>query len=163
MSLCRILTVGVAAIVLSAQANAGQRLEVQVDKSRMLMLPGTPGAIVIGNPSVADVTTNGNQIFVHGRNFGETNLMVLDLDGKPIMDFDVVTRNVNDSAMALYSSTTASGASRTSFSCAPLCEADMQVGDEVTTFANVLASASAKTKFATGSETSEAKAPQAPQ
>jgi Pilus formation protein N terminal region len=144
-------------------ALAAQVLEVEVDKSRMLTISGTPGAIVIGNPSIADVTSNGDKIFVHGRNFGETNLLILDLQGNTIAEFDLITRHVNNAAMAIYKGSTNNGVSRSSYSCYPLCESDMQVGDNVIYFKTLIEEASDKTKFATGSETSEAQAPAAPQ
>jgi Pilus formation protein N terminal region len=136
---------------------------VQVDKSRMLTISGAPGAIVIGNPSIADVTTNGDKVFVHGRNFGETNLLILDLQGNTIAEFDLITRHSNDPAVAVYKASDKRAASRESFSCYPLCEADMQVGDDIGYFKRLIEEASDKTQFATGSETSEAQAPAAPQ
>lgn len=147
----------------AAPVLSGQVLEVQVDKSRMLTISGTPGAIVIGNPSIADVTSNGDKIFVHGRNFGETNLLILDLQGNTIAEFDLITRHANNAAMAVYKGSSIKTASRSSYSCYPLCEADMQVGDDILHFKTVIEEASDKTEFATGSETSEAKAPTAPQ
>ena len=137
---------------------AAQKLEVQVDKSRMLTISGVAGAIVVGNPSIADVTTNGDKVFVHGRNFGETNLLILDLQGKTIAEFDLITNHRNDPAVSVYK---ANG--RFSYSCYPLCESDMQVGDNILYFKSLIEEAADKTEFATGSETSEAKAPTAPQ
>jgi hypothetical protein len=154
---------GAATMLCVGSAFAAQMLEVQVDKSRMLTLPAQPGAIVIGNPSIADVTTNGDKLFVHGRNFGETNLLILDLDGNTILEYNLVTRHVTETAVAVFKGSTFGSTSRTSFTCYPLCEADLQVGDEPSVFLSTLSEASAKTKFATGSDTAEAKAPPAPQ
>lgn len=154
---------GLALFINAGSAFAAQKLEVQVDKSRMLTISGMPGAIIIGNPSIADVTTNGDKVFVHGRNFGETNLLILDLQGNTIAEFDLITRHTNDAAVTVYKASERKEASRQSFSCYPLCESDMQVGDDFTYFKKLIEEASDKTEFATGSETSEAKAPAAPQ
>jgi hypothetical protein len=163
MKILRSCVAGLAAFIFIGPALAGQTLEIQVDKSRSIEMPGTPGAIVIGNPAIADVTTHGNRLFIHGRNFGETSLMVLDLQGNTIMDYNLITRHVNENAVAVFKSDPARGASRQSYSCYPLCDGDMQVGDDLVYFKSLMEAASDKTEFATGSETSEAKAPAAPQ
>src|SRR5437588_10133322 len=58
--------------------------------AKLVSLPGGPPAtVVVGNPNIADVTVQGNQLFVHGRNYGTTNLIVLDRQGKQVSSFDV--------------------------------------------------------------------------
>jgi hypothetical protein len=151
---------GAATLLCASSVFAAQMLEVEVDKSRMLTLPAQPGAIVIGNPSIADVTTNGDKLFIHGRTFGETNLMILDLEGNTILEYNLVTRHVTETAVAVYKGSTFGGVSRESY---PLCESEIQVGDNQLYFNNTLSAASGKTEFATGSDTAEAKAPPAPQ
>jgi hypothetical protein len=163
MNMLRTFVAVVAAVASTVPALSAQFLEVEVDKSRMLTLNGQPGAIVIGNPSIADVTTHGDKIFIHGRNFGETSLTILDLDGNTIMDFNLVTRRVADTAVAVYKGNSLTAARRFSYTCYPLCESDLQVGDDIFYFKGLIEEASNKMEFATGSETSEAKAPQAPQ
>jgi Flp pilus assembly secretin CpaC len=74
---------------ISAQAEV-QTLAVAVDESQILQLPAQPGAIIIGNPSIADVSIQGQKLFVHGRSFGETNLIILDLQGNQIASFQLV-------------------------------------------------------------------------
>jgi Flp pilus assembly secretin CpaC len=154
---------GAATMLCASSAFAAQVLEVQVDKSRMLTLPAQPGAIVVGNPSIADVTTNGDKLFVHGRTFGETNLMILDINGNTILEYNLVTRHVNETAVAVFKGSTFGGTTRQSFTCYPICEADIQVGDDPIYFGTTIAAASKKTELATGSDTAEAKAPPAPQ
>jgi hypothetical protein len=154
---------GAATLLCASSVFAAQMLEVEVDKSRMLTLPAQPGAIVIGNPSIADVSTNGDKLFIHGRTFGETNLMILDVEGNTILEYNLVTRHVTETAVAVYKGSTFGDVSRESYTCYPLCESQIQVGDNQLYFNNMLLSASGKTEFATGSDTSEAKAPPAPQ
>jgi Pilus formation protein N terminal region len=139
-------------------AEAGQLLEIEVDESQIMTLPSTPGAIVIGNPAIADVSIQGQKIFVHGRGFGQTNLTILDLQGNQIANFNVVGKQTKSSALALFR-----GPDRYSYSCATYCEAEAQIGDQQERMLGILAQNSAKIELATGNKTAEATAPQAPQ
>ena len=58
-----------------------------------MSLPTAPGAIVIGNPSIADVSIQGQNIFIHGRSFGQTNLIILDLQGNQVANFDLMVKH----------------------------------------------------------------------
>jgi hypothetical protein len=142
----------------SPQASAGQILTVEVDESQILTLPSAPGAIVIGNPTIADVSVQGRKIFVHGRGFGQTNLTILDLDGNQIANFDVIGKHTQVSTVALFR-----GPDRYSYSCAPNCEAEIQIGDKPEHVMGLMGVASGKIELATGNKTAEAAAPQAPQ
>ncbi len=147
---------------LGGAAAADQVLDVEVDHSRMLTVQASPGAVVIGNPSIADVSLHLDKVFVHGRSFGQTNLIILDQKGEPIAQFSVMVKHTSESALALYQGTL-TGVRRKSYSCWPLCESDMQTGDLPDYNAAIISANSAKTKLATGEGTSEAKAPAAPQ
>ena len=156
------LTAGIASIVVLAcfhtSAFAGTELVIEADQSQMLTLPAAPGAIIVGNPSIADVTTQGDKLFVHARSFGQTNLLILDQKGAQIAAFDVMIRHQPSSTLAVFK-----GTSRFSYSCAPLCEAEMQAGDQKDFFEATASAAQKKLEIATGSSSTEAKAPTAPQ
>lgn len=137
-------------------------VDVEVDQSRMLTVQANPGAVIIGNPSIADVSLHLDKVFVHGRSFGQTNIIILDQKGEPITQFDIIVKNTAESALALYEGAT-TGISRQSYVCWPLCESAMQTGDNLGYNDGIIKSNMAKTKFATGQDTSEAKAPAAPQ
>jgi hypothetical protein len=147
---------------LGGHALADQVLDVEVDHSRMLTVQANPGAVIVGNPSIADVSLHLDKVFVHGRSFGQTNLIILDQKGEPIAQFDLMVKHTSESALALYEGKL-EGVSRTSYTCWPLCESDMQTGDELGYVDGIIKSNMAKTKFATGEESSEAKAPAAAQ
>ena len=142
---------------MSAQAEI-QTLAVAVDESQILQLPAQPGAIIIGNPSIADVSIQGQKLFVHGRSFGQTNLIILDLQGNQIASFKLVGQLAQDSLISVYR-----GHERFSYSCAGTCEANLQVGDDKDYAERIKKQMSDKFGLATGSETAEAKAPEAPQ
>ena len=153
-----ILAGGAAFILATEQSFAGQPLIVQTDKSQIISISTEPGAVVIGNPAIADITVNGRQIFVHGHAFGDTNLLVLDKDGNQIANFDITVAHSSDNAIAVFSPR-----GRFSYTCAPLCETTMQTGDPTEWTNNIIGVNAAKTEFATGKKTAEASAPQAPQ
>ena len=148
-----------AMVFLATQAAlAGQPLTVQTDKSQIISVSTEPGAVVIGNPAIADITVNGKQIFVHGHAFGDTNLMVLDTAGNQIANFDITVANSTDNAIAIFNPT-----GRRSYTCAPYCEGAIIPGDELTYTSGLITLSQQKTEFATGKKTAEASAPPAPQ
>ena len=58
-----------------AVAEAGQPVTVFTDHSRVFDLGRAPATIVVGNPSIADVTISGTQILLHARSYGTTNVI----------------------------------------------------------------------------------------
>jgi Flp pilus assembly secretin CpaC len=135
-------------------ALAGEPLSIKTDSSQLLTVSSEPGTVVIGNPSIADVTMNGKQIFVHGRAYGETNLLILDSGGNQIANFDITVVENSQNQVTLYR-----GTAHSTFSCAPNCNATMAVGDE--NLLKVISENMAKNLFATGKFASDAKSPTA--
>lgn len=146
-----------ALLAVTAQAEI-QSIFVTVDESQIMELTGQPGAVVIGNPSIADVSIQGQQLFVHGRSFGQTNLIILDLQGHQIANFKLVGTLAQDTLMTVYR-----GPQRYSYTCAGTCETNYQVGDTITSTRTLKEQTNDKFDLATGSKTAEAKAPEAPQ
>lgn len=157
------LLAGVAIIISATQiALAGQPLIVETDKSQLISVSAEPGAVVIGNPSIADITVNGKQIFVHGHSFGDTNLLVLDANGNQIANFDITVSHNPDNALAIFKAGLNAPA-RYSYTCAPLCESTIQPGDQDGFTSTLMVNSRQKTEFATGKASAEAAAPPAPQ
>jgi Pilus formation protein N terminal region len=142
----------------TAFANAGQMLEIQSDESQMLTIAKSPGAVIVGNPSIADVSIDGTRVFVHGRGFGQTTLLILDAEGEQIASFDIAVKHTQVTNVALFR-----GTNRFSYSCAPYCESELQIGDDIDYFKGISDSMMKKMEISTGSKTAEAKAPTAPQ
>jgi len=147
-----------ACVNLSSFVQAGTPLNVTVDYTQLMMLTSDPSTVVVGNPSIADVTINGRQLFVHGHSAGETNLMIFDQGGSKIGDYEVSVAQDTSNTLAVFSATSSSGVSRLSYVCAPLCERSLQVGDNVAGFSNVLGNVQQKISLAQGSTTSGAAA-----
>ena len=123
MSAVALLALGLTA--LPAVAVAGEPITVFTDHSRVLSLPRPPATIIIGNPSIADVTIQGSQVLLHARSFGQTNVIVLDEQGNQLADYAVTVQAGGSDTVAIFK-----GGPRQSFVCAPDCEATLHVGDD---------------------------------
>ncbi len=143
-------TAAVMTALMSSQASAGTSLVVQMDQSQLMQLASDPGSIIICNPSIADVSLNGRQLFIHGHSFGETNLMIFDAAGKKIGDYDVTVSHDTENQLSLFIGNATKGSNRYTYSCAPNCEQNMMVGDDPTTMQQILANNRNKVSFATG-------------
>jgi hypothetical protein len=118
----------------AAPALAATDIVVNADQAKMVSVTGDPGTIVVGNPNIADVTLKGAGIFIHGRNYGSTNVIVLDKDGNQLANLDVTVMLGGNHNINVFKA-----ANRLSYSCAPLCEATLQVGDLPGYFKDIVA------------------------
>lgn len=121
------LCVAAALFALSAlPAAAAEPLVLSADRTQLLSVSTPPGAIVIGDPFIADVTVQGQQIFVHGRAYGETDMIILDTEGNQIANFEVMVKErENDATLSVYKA-----GKRYSSSCMPDCQSIVRVGDD---------------------------------
>ncbi|MEM8617149.1 MAG: pilus assembly protein N-terminal domain-containing protein [Pseudomonadota bacterium] len=88
--LLKTLSLSLVAGTLGLTAQAGQFM-VEYGKTKPLRLAGEAGSIVVGNPEIADVAVHDkNLLFITGKTYGTTNLMVFDQHGKSVYVADVV-------------------------------------------------------------------------
>jgi Pilus formation protein N terminal region len=144
--------------LLAGQACAGTPFVVGTDMTSLVTLSTEPATVAIGNPSIADVTLNGKQLFIHGHAFGDTNVILLDRSGNMIASFEVTVKYEVANMVSVFGKGT-----RWSYTCAPYCEAAMIPGDEFTFTDQVITLNQKKNQFATGKISAEAAAPAAPQ
>ena len=104
---------------------AGPSINVGADHARIVSVAGTPSAVVVGNPMFADVSVEQGVIILHGRNFGATNVIVLDVDGNQLAAFDVNVTSAGDRNISVYKAGHAF-----SSVCAPLCQYTLQTGED---------------------------------
>jgi hypothetical protein len=154
------LVASLSCLVFAAQAHAADPLQVKTDQTQLLSVSADPGAVVVGNPSIADVTVHGRQIFLHGRAFGETNLIILDPDGNQIANFDVTVTQNTANAMSVFKGGQG-GVQRYSHVCAPgaPCEVALQVGDPPQLFSQYVGSWQSKLSMATGKSSADSATP----
>src|SRR3972149_3054878 len=81
----RLLVAAVIGVAGGSQAAMAESnvVQVLVDQATLVRLDRPAAEIVVGNPSIADVSVeSGKVLVVTGKSFGETNLIVMDADGK---------------------------------------------------------------------------------
>ena len=138
----------------TSAAYAAQEIIIKTDQTQLIDVSGNPGAVVIGNPSIADATVHGDKIFLHGRAFGSTNLIILDQEGNQLASLEITVQKGGLNNVAIYKAGT-----RYSYVCAPNCEVALQAGDQVDWFGDVAKMNNSKTSSATGKTSSESAAP----
>ncbi len=113
-------------VMTSAQATATD-LMVTYDQSKLLRMPRPVADIIIGNPSIADVTVKGsNLLIITGKSFGITNIIALDADKNVIQDQRIIVQRDQQTIVNLNK-----GDSRRSYNCSPSCNPTVTVGDDV--------------------------------
>lgn len=131
--LARTIILGAATLAISASALA-QQFHVEASKTRQLKLRGDAATVVLGDPTVADVSVHDkNLLFVTGRTFGSTNILIFDKDGKPLYSGDVVVTVNTTNFVAINR-----GGATNTYDCAPRCRSVTVLGDDAGYFGNVL-------------------------
>ena len=101
-------------------------VSVKVNMARILRIDAPAATVIIGNPGVADVTIQDPQTLVlTGKSYGQTNLIILDTAGNPIADTMIqVTQDTAD-VVTMYV-----GDKRQTYSCEPVCQSIIMMGDD---------------------------------
>jgi hypothetical protein len=134
-----------APVALVSPADAGD-LIVRYDQSQLLRLPRPATEIIVGNPSIADVTLqNGNLMVVTGKTFGITNIIALDAEHNIIQDQRVMVERDDRKVVNLHK-----GSARFTYACTPNCEPTLTIGDETDFFNGVNAANGVKSTFSQG-------------
>lgn len=128
----------------SIPANAAQEIVLTADQSQIIRLPEAPVTLLIGNPSIADATSEGNMLFLHPKGYGLTNVQALDKDGKKLGDY--LVRIIYDDS---YSVSMYSPNGRETYSCRRDCEPALRIGDETGHFGAYAAQLGTKGSLAT--------------
>lgn len=97
---------------------ADDYLKLSLDHARVLKLDRPVAKVIIGNDQIADATVaDAKTIVLTGRNFGTTNLVLLDADGNAIVDERLLVALDEAKTVRVYRQT-----DRSVMSCAPNCE-----------------------------------------
>jgi len=113
-----------ACVALGAQSARADALVVPVDHSTRLQIAGSAQSVVVGNPSVADVTVvDSHNLFVSGRGYGVTDVVVLDGAGRTIYANEIVVGLAHTGRVSVWR-----GAERTDMACAPNCQVSIRTG-----------------------------------
>lgn len=106
-------------------AVANDTVAVVLNQARILRLPEKTKTIVVGNPMIADVTMqkHGNLVLT-GKSYGATNLIALDEKGNIVAESRIRVDGAQDTILIVQR-----GMDRETYSCAPLCQPTISLGD----------------------------------
>jgi len=128
-------------------------IAVNVDQAKLVKLPGRVATIVVGNPLIADVTLQpGGMIVVTGKGYGATNFIALDRGGEILVDRQIQVEGPSDRLVTVYR-----GIERESYSCMPICQRRVTLGDSDAYFNNTIGQAGTLNSSASGNANSAAK------
>lgn len=119
-----------------ATAKAHGDIKVQIDTSKLVRIKGMPTTAVIGNPAIADVQLlEGGILFVQGRGYGRTNLIVLDGNGRTIINTTVAVIPPKEGIVAMHNGTNVAN-----YACNPRCERYPMPGEVGDTYGDAVSS-----------------------
>jgi hypothetical protein len=109
-------------------------IAVNVDQARLVKLPARVATIVVGNPLIADVALQaGGVIVVTGKGYGATNFIAMDRSGEVLVDRLIQVEGPTDQLITVYR-----GVDRESYSCMPICQRRVTLGDGDTFFMSAM-------------------------
>ena len=125
LSLVKILSLALVMLLAPLPAPATESISVAVDQAKLVKLPEKVATIVIGNPLIADVSLQpGGTVVVTGKGYGTTNLMALDRNGTVLIDRLVQVEGPSGKVVTVYR-----GVDRETYSCTPVCQRRVTLGD----------------------------------
>ncbi len=125
-----------AALVMTLGLGVAQAREfvVTADQAGLIRLPGDASGVIVGNPGIADAMLyDSRTLFVTGKVFGRTNLIVLDEAGRVLYTSDLVVTQPDSQTVQVFRSKSRPE----TFVCAPTCQAIPQIGDDAGWFAEM--------------------------
>ena len=139
-------TAVLAAVAFAAPQARADDLIVKYDQSQLLRLSRPAAEIIIGNPTIADVSVQGgNLLVITGKSFGITNIIALDAERSVIQDQRVLVQRDERKIVNLQK-----GGKRESYNCSPQCNPTITVGDDTQYFDMVAKNSERKIKMSEG-------------
>ena len=104
---------------LSAAPAFAEGISVLVNQAKIVKLARNADTIIVGNPEIADASVqDASTLVLTGKGFGVTNLVVLDHEGRTIVDEQVTVSRQSVNSVRVYRR-----ANVQTLSCTPVCEA----------------------------------------
>jgi hypothetical protein len=122
----RSLAIGLLLVPATAfAAGTGNSIVVNVDQAKLIRLPDRVATIIVGNPLIADITLQtGGILVVTGKGYGATNFIAMDRGGEVLVDRVIQVEGPADKIVTVYR-----GIERESYSCMPICQPRVTLGD----------------------------------
>lgn len=106
-------------------ADTSGAIVLALDHARVMRMVGDVATIIIGNPSIADVSMpDPRTVVLTGKSYGETNMVMLDEVGNILAEQMLRVTVRGQSLVSVYR-----GVQRTTLSCSPTCEIRPTPGD----------------------------------
>jgi Flp pilus assembly secretin CpaC len=106
-------------------ASGPDAIAVNVDQAKLVRLPSRVATIVVGNPLIADVALqSGGIVVVTGKGYGATNFIAMDRVGEVLVDRVIQVEGPSEQLVTIYR-----GVERESYSCKPICQRRVTLGD----------------------------------
>jgi len=116
--------------VKTAAPAAPVELRIALDQARALALPVPATGVVIGNPAIAGVSVQSDRLlFVTGRSYGTTNLIVVGSSGRPVYQGRITV--VADESGAVMMN---KGGWTVRYDCAPECRRRPDISEDPQAF-----------------------------
>src|SRR6202166_2493598 len=146
----RLRSLAIGILLWPAAAMAGPMtadvVAVNVDQAKLVKLPARIATIVVGNPLIADVTLqSGGIVVVTGKGYGATNFIAMDRTGEVLVDRVIQVEGPTDQLVTIYR-----GIERESYSCMPICQRRITLGDGNDYFKSAMDKAGSVRRQATG-------------
>ena len=119
-------------------------LMVTINRAKVIRLPERAQTVVVGNPAIADLSLQKNGIvIVTGKSYGATNLIALDASGNMLAESLVNVIAQTDGLVVVQRAF-----DRFSYSCNPVCQPSVNLGDTNVYFNDARGQADAHNSFA---------------
>ena len=114
-----------AATLFGASAASAEDIRVALDQSFPVRLVGAATGVAVGNPSIAGVSVqNDHFLFVTGRSYGSTNLVVLGENNRVLYSGRIIVTPDETGAVIVTRGTDTSR-----LECNPICRPRPDIGD----------------------------------
>jgi hypothetical protein len=124
-SVAKAVALGLLIVPLAVPSPAAESVTVVVDQARLVKLPEKVATIVVGNPLIADVSLQpGGLVVVTGKGYGSTNMMALDRQGTVLIDRMIQVEGPTEKLVTVHR-----GMDRETYSCTPVCQRRITLGD----------------------------------
>jgi Flp pilus assembly secretin CpaC len=131
---------------LSSRVVAAEPIDVIVDQARVVKLPEKVATLVVGNPLIADVSLQpGGTMVVTGKGYGATNVMAIDRGGAVLLDRMIQVEAPTEKLVTVFR-----GVNRETYSCTPVCQQRITLGDGSDYFKSTLDQAGSRNNQAAG-------------
>ena len=143
--LLRTALLGGLTLVTTASHAGPNRVDVMLDQAKVIRLPERTQTIVVGNPTIADLTVQKNGIAVlTGKSYGVTNFIALDAAGALLAESTIRVQAPSESLVTVQR-----GLERESYSCTPNCQPSAVLVDSNKYYGEVSGQAGQRNALAT--------------